>query len=196
MHLFRVPWPYHRLGVVGKRYRCVLTPGEEQELEQTFKVTPDRRLRDRCQAVLRAVRGRARRLLAQDLGVHRTILRLWLQRYRERGLSGLSIQWACGQPPRIPATLAPTIVVWVRGGPTSCGRQRANWTDAELGAYLSQQPGIRVRETALREFCHHHQIRPSRPTYRYLRGDPQRQAQARAEWGALKKKPRRGHASC
>jgi transposase len=177
-------------------YRVALTQSEEQELEQTFKTTPDRRLRDRCQAVLMAARGRARHLIAQDLGVHRTTLRLWLQAYCEQGVRGLKIQWAPGQPQRIPEALAPTIVNWVKGGPASCGLQRANWTYAELAIYLYQQTGIVVSETAMREFCHRHHIRPYRPTYRYLRGDPQRQAQAQAELTEVKKKRRRGSASC
>jgi transposase len=87
-------------------------------------------------------------------------------------------------------------VAWVKGGPASCGLQRANWTYAELAAYLYQQTGITVSETAMREFCHRHQIRPYRPTYRYLRGDPQRQAQAQDELVAMKKKRRRGSVSC
>src|SRR5919198_5346842 len=91
-------------------YRVALTQSEEQELEQTFKTTPDRRLRDRCQAVLMAARGRARHRIAQDLGVHRTTLQLWLRGYRERGVQGLKLQWAPGPPRRIPAALAPTIV--------------------------------------------------------------------------------------
>lgn len=176
-------------------YRIVITPSEEQELEQTFKTTPDRRLRDRCQAVLMAARGRARHLIAQDLGVHRTTLRLWLQSYRKRGLPGLKIQWAAGPPQRIPVELAPTIVEWVKGGPASCGLQRANWTYAELAAYLYRQTGIAVSETAMREFCHRHHIRPYRPTYRYLRGDPQRQDATKVELEELKKKPKRGSAS-
>jgi transposase len=134
-------------------------------------------------------------MIAQDLGVHRTTLRLWLQSYRERGLPGLKIQWAAGPPQRIPVELAPTIVEWIKGGPASCGLQRANWTYAELAAYLYRQTGIAVSETAMREFCHRHQIRPYRPTYRYLRGDPQRQAATKVELEELKKKPRRGSAS-
>jgi len=177
-------------------YRIVLTPSQEQELEQRFKSTPDRRLRARCQAVLMAARGRARHVIAQDLGVHRTTLRLWLQSYRGRGLPGLKIQWAPGPPQRIPLELAPTIVRWVKGGPASCGLQRANWTYAELAAYLYKQTGIAVSETAMREFCHRQQIRPYRPTYRYLRGEPQRQAQAQAELAEAQKKRRRGSASC
>src|SRR5262245_21812799 len=99
--------------------RIILYTSEEQELEQTLKTTPDRRLRDRCQAGLMAARGRTRYLSAQDLGVHPTTLRLWLQSYRERGLPGLKIQWAAGPPQRIPRELVQTIVAWVKGGPAS-----------------------------------------------------------------------------
>jgi len=176
-------------------FRIILTSTDKQALEQTFKTTPDRRLRDRCQAVLMAARGRARHLIAQDVGVHRTTLRLWLQRYRAQGVQGLQIHWAPGQPGRIPAALAPTIVAWVKGGPASCGLQRANWTYRELADYLYQRTGIRVQETAMREFCRRHQIRPYRPTYRYLRGDPQRQAETKKELADTKKKPKRGSIS-
>jgi transposase len=55
--------------------------------------------------------------IAQDLGVHRTTVRLWLKHYHERGVEGLQIPWAPGQPGRIPETLAPTIQEWVKAGP-------------------------------------------------------------------------------
>jgi transposase len=177
-------------------YRIELTAAQEQELKQVFKRTEDRRLRPRCQAVLMAARGRARHEIAQDLGVHRTTLRLWLRSYREHGLAGLSIQWAPGPQAHLPEELAPRIVAWVKGGRASCGLQRANWTYAELAAYLYRQTGITVSETTMREFCHRHQIRPYRPTYRYLRGTPQRQAQARSELTEMKKKRRQVTVSC
>jgi transposase len=177
-------------------YRMVLSSTQEQELEQVFKSTADWRLRTRCQAVLMAARGRARHEIAQDLGVHRTTLRLWLQSYREHGLTGLPIQWAPGPQARIPEEVAPRIVAWVKDGPARCGLQRANWTYAELAAYLYQQTGITVSETTMREFCHRYQIRPYRPTYRYLRGNPQRQAQAQSELTEMKKKRRRESGSC
>jgi transposase len=107
----------------------------------------------------------------------------------------LQIQWAPGQPRRIPAALAPTIVAWVKGGPASCGLQRANWAYTELADYLYTQTGIRVQATAMRDLCRRHQIRPYRPTYRYLRGDPQRQAATRVELEERKKKRRRGTVS-
>jgi transposase len=142
-----------------------------------------------------ASRGRQRKLIAPDLGVHRTTVRLWLQRYQARGVTGLQIHWAPGQTGRIPETLAPTIQAWVKAGPQSCGLDRANWTYEELATYLYQTTGIEVKRTAMRVFCQRHDIRPYRPTYRYLRGDPAQQQAARGELAALKKR-RRGRVCC
>lgn len=169
--------------------RISLSTTEQAELEHTFKTTTDRRFRERCQAVLMASRGRKRKAIAQDLGVHRTTVRLWLNQYHQRGLAGLEIQWAPGQPGRIPETLAPTLQGGVKDGPQSCGLDRANWTYEELAVYLYQLTGIAVKRTAMRNFCQRHGMRPYRPTYRYLRGDPDKQQAAREELAALKKSP-------
>jgi transposase len=167
--------------------RLNLSPPEQAALESTFKTTPDRRLRDRCQAVLMASRGRQRTEIAQDLGVHCSTVILWLKRYHKRGLAGLQIQWAPGKTRRIPETLAATIQEWVKKGPQSCGLDRANWTYEELAVYLYQQTGIDVKRSAMQDFCQHHQIRPYRPTSPYLRGDSYKQQTAREEIAALKK---------
>src|SRR5215467_5226004 len=142
--------------------RIRLTATEQTQLDQIFKTTDDRRLRDRCQAVLMAHRGRKRKAIAQDLGVHRTTVRLWLKQYQQSGVAGLQIQWAPGQPGRIPEALAPTIQGWVKDGLQSCGLDRANWTYEELAAYLDHTTGIEVQRTALRVFCQRHSIRPYR----------------------------------
>src|SRR5438132_6247199 len=93
------------------------TTAEQVQLAQRFKTTTDRRLRDRCQAVLMASRGRKRKTIAQDLGVHRTTVRMWLKQYQEQGVAGVPIHWARGQPRRIRETWAPTIEAWVQDGP-------------------------------------------------------------------------------
>jgi transposase len=167
--------------------RIRLKAEEREELERTFKATPDRRLRDRCQAVLMADRGRRRRQIAEDLGVHRASVHRWLRAYRAGGLAGLTIRWAAGPPPRIPEERAATILAWVKDGPPGCGLERANWTYAELATHLCRVHGIAVRATAMRTFCRRHGVRPYRPTYRYLRGDPERQEAARQELAGLKK---------
>jgi transposase len=169
--------------------RMRLTATEQAHLEQLVTITPDRRLRDRYQAIFMAHRGRKRKTIAPDLGVHRTTVRLWLKQYHAQGLEGLPIQWGPRQPRRIPETLASTIPDWVKEGPQGCGLDRANWTYEELATYLSQTTGIEVKRTAMRVFCQRHDIRPYRPTYRYRRGNPEKQPVAQEELAALKKSP-------
>ena len=111
--------------------RIRLTATDQAHLEQLFTMTDDRRLRDRCQAVLMASRGRQRKTIAQDLGVHRTTVGLWLKHYHAQGVAGLQIHWAPGPPGRIPETLGPTIQAWGQDGPQGCGLDRAHWTYEE-----------------------------------------------------------------
>src|SRR5215470_5351001 len=116
--------------------RIQLTTAEHEQLEHLFKTTQDRRVRDRCQAVLMASRGRKRKAIADDLGVHRTTVKKWLEHYQARGVEGLKVQRAPGKPRRIPETLAAMIVDWVKAGPQGCGLNRANWTYEELAVQL------------------------------------------------------------
>src|SRR5262252_3566993 len=160
-----------------------LSPSERHQVEETFKTTRDRRLRDRCQAILMAERARPHHHIATDLGITARTLQRWLNAYRVRGLAGLAIQWATGRTPSIPAALAPAVLAWVKQGPAGCGLDRANWTYAELATYLYQMQGIGVSETTMRMFCTKHGVRPYRPTYQYLKGDPEKQAVARQEIG-------------
>ena len=104
--------------------RIQLTATEHAALEHTVKTTPDRRLRDRCQAVLMASRGRKRQAIAQDLGVHRPTIRLWLKQYQQRGIAGLQIQWAPGQLGCIPETFPAAPGIGERRSPELWTRPR------------------------------------------------------------------------
>jgi transposase len=94
------------------------------------------------------------------------------------------------------ADLAPVLRRWVIDGPAACGLDRANWTHAELADHLSRTRGIRVRKSAMQAFCRRHGVRPYRPTYRFLRGDPVKQGAARDELAVLKKGPNVASWSC
>jgi transposase len=94
------------------------------------------------------------------------------------------------------ADLAPLLQQWVKGGPVQQGLGRANWTYAELADHLYKAKGIRVQKSAMQVFCSRHGIRPYRPTYRFLRGDPAKQAAAREDLAGLKKKRRPANSSC
>ena len=156
----------------------------------------DVKFRDRLQIVRLAHRGRQHQDIAADLGVTPRTVQNWLNAYLRGGVDALRPRKAKGAAPKIPAALAGEVRRWVIEGPAACGLDRANWTHAELADHLLKTHGIRASRAAMGRFCRKLGIRPYRPGYRYLRGDPDKQAAARAEQAALQKKRRRANSSC
>lgn len=167
--------------------RIQLPPNEAQRLDALFRSTDNRKLRDRLQIVRMAHRGRARQDIAADLGVHRKTVTRWLNAYCANGLDGLLPKQAKGPPGKIPATLADEIRGWVIDGPAPQGLDRANWTHEELADHLRKTKGIQTSRSAMQRFCAKIDIRLYRPTYRHLRGDPEKQARAKEDLADLGK---------
>jgi transposase len=176
--------------------RIHLPPAEAERLDAFFRSTDDRKLRDRLQIVRLAHRGRARQDIAADLGVHRKTVTRWLNAYCANGLGGLQPKRAKGQPGHIPAELADEVQRWVIEGPAKQGLDRANWTHAELADHLLKTKGIQTSRSAVQRFCAKIDIRLYRPTYRHLRGKPDKQARAKEDLADLGKGRRPVNSSC
>jgi len=169
---------------------------EAERLDALFRSTDDRKLRVRLQIVLMAHRGRARQDIATDLGVHRKTVTRWINAYCDAGLDALRPKKAKGTPGKIPTTLADEVKRWVIEGPAEQGLDRANWTHEELADHLLKTKGIRTSRSAVQRFCSKIDIRLYRPTYRYDRGDPVKQAQAKEDLAELGKGRRPVNSSC
>jgi transposase len=166
--------------------RIKLSESQADRLEQAFRQATDRKLRDRLQIIRLAHRGRPHQDIAVDLAITPRTVQRWLNTYLERGLDGLKPRMAKGRPPAIPSPMADEIRNWVIQGPTGQGLDRANGTHAELADHLLKAHGISTSRSAMQRFCRRHGIRPYRPTYRYLRGDPVEQAEAADELAGLR----------
>jgi transposase len=176
--------------------RIQLPPAEVERLESQFRATDDRKLRDRLQIVLLAHKGRQHKDIAADLCVNRKTVQRWLNAYLERGLPGLAPRKAPGKASNIPTDLADEVKAWVIGGPVSQGLDRANWTYEEIADHLKKAKGVKTSRSAVQRFCAKIGVRPYRPTYRYLRGNPAKQEKAKAELADLKKKRRTANSCC
>jgi transposase len=172
--------------------RIQLTDAEAQRLERAFRRASDRKLLDRLQIIRLAHRGREHQDIAADLGITPRTVQRWLNAYLDRGLDGLRPRKAKGQVPAIPAHLAEEVRRWVIDGPAGQGLDRANWTHAELADHLRKTRGISASRSAMQRFCRKLGIRLYRPTYRFLRGDPVKQAEAREELENLKAEAQAG----
>jgi transposase len=176
--------------------RIQLPATEVELLELEFRSTDDRKLRDRLQIVLLAHKGRQHKDIAADLCVNRRTVQRWLNAYLERGLVGLTPRKAPGKASNIPTDLADEVKAWVIGGPTGVGLDRANWTYEEIAGHLKKAKGIKTSKSAVQRFCAKVGVRPYRPTYHYLRGNPAKQEQAKADLAELKKKRQTARSCC
>jgi transposase len=167
--------------------RIQLSESEAQRLEELFRSTDDRKLRDRLQIVLLAHKGRPRGQIASDLAIHRRSVTRWLNAYCDGGLDALMPRKPKGKAANIPDSLADEVKAWVIGGPPSAGLDRANWTHEELADHLLKAKGVRTSRSAVQRFCSKIGVRPYRPSYRFLRGDPAAQEAAKEDLAALKK---------
>ena len=97
----------------------------------------------------------------------------------------LSREFAQLEP--VSAALADEVRRWVIDGPAQHGLDRANWTHEELADHLRKTRGLQTSRSAVQRFCTKIGIRLYRPTYRYERGDPVKQAQAKEDLADLGK---------
>ncbi len=176
--------------------RIQLGEAEALRLEQDFRSATDHKLRDRLNAVRLAHQGRSRQDIADLLGMSTRSVQRWINAYLERGPDGLAPRKAPGAPPKIPTALHGELRRWVIEGPTAQGLDRANWTHPELAEHLFRTHGLRTSRSAVQRVCARRGIRLYRPTYRYLRGIPAKQQQARADLAELKRGPKRMSSSC
>lgn len=176
--------------------RIQLPATAAERLDALFRSTDDHTFRVRLQIVLMAHRGRARQDIATDLGVHRKTVTRWVNAYCADGLDGLRPRKAKGTPGHIPKSLAAEVKRWVIEGPAEQGLDRANWTHEELADHLLKTHGIRTSRSAVQRFCSGIGIRLYRPTYRYLRGKPEKQAQAKKDLADLGNGRRPVSSSC
>ena len=176
--------------------RIQLPQPEAERLDTLFRSSADPKLRHRLQIVLMAQRGRPRQDIATDLGIHRKTVTRWLNAYCDGGLDGLQPKKAKGHPSKLSASLADEVRRWVIEGPAKQGLDRANWTHEELAEHLRKTHGLRTSRSAVQRFCAKIDIRLYRPTYRYERGNPHKQAQAKEDLADLGKGRRPVNLSC
>ena len=166
--------------------RIALPDEEVRPLDDLLRTSDDPTFRPRVQIALLARRGRRHPAIAADTGPSARSVQRWRNAYLDRGLDGLRPRKAPGAKPKLTADLVPVLGQWVIDGPAEQGLDRANWTYAERADHLYKTRGLRVSPSAVQAFGATHGIRPYRPTYRVLRGDPAQQATARDEIAALK----------
>jgi len=97
---------------------------------------------ERAQVVAAALEGETVEEIAVRLRLARNTVYLWLHRFEERGVAGLTDHGRSGRPRTYAGEQVGAIVATALTKPTTLGLPFTSWTLDRLVAYLADQKGI------------------------------------------------------
>jgi transposase len=130
--------------------RMDLSDDQRRELQQVSRQAVGR-VALRAQMVLLCARDYRVPQIAQIHNCGEDVVRLWLHRYTEEGISGLTDEPRSGRPPKDP--LAAEIVdTQASQSPACSGHARSFWTVATLTAFLLSRFGLVLSRKSVRRY--------------------------------------------
>lgn len=152
-----------------------LTPEEDAAVRRLAQSrTAAARSVERAQMIRLASQGKRVPAIAQELGVSKKSVRIWLCRFNEHGVDGLADLPRSGAPRTYTEEQVGTMIATVLAKPAALGLPFANWTIARLVVYLNEQHGIAIRHSRLDELLRAEGIRwRKQETWFGERVDPQ-----------------------
>jgi transposase len=112
------------------------------------------RVRERLEMVKAAALGQDVAAIARWSGRTPETVRYWLGRFRAAGSAALADAPRQGRPPKADAAYLAALAAAVDTAPRTLGLTFDVWTSARLGAYLTEQTGIRIAPGWLRVLLH------------------------------------------
>lgn len=142
--------------------RIHLTDEERQELRREARRTVGR-VSERIHFVLLSDQGYSPPQIGAIFGYCAATVRMWLERYQEKGLAGLQDDSRSGRSPLTSPEEDQRITATVKQSPTAYGYKVGFWTIAMLLTHLVQLLGVQLSPTTLRRRLHEADVRWRRP---------------------------------
>ena len=139
------------------------------ELEDARSLSPQAQQALRKRAVLAVVeQGRTQGKVAQELGVTRTAVNQWVQRYRAQGETALAARKQ-GRPahPQLPPEQVSELTRLIRDcSPEQLGLAYVLWTREAVGELIQQQCGLQLSRQAVGNYLRNWGLSPQKPAKR------------------------------
>jgi transposase len=102
---------------------------------------------ERARVVVAALQGQQVEDIAVDQRLSRNTVYLWLQRFDERGVAGLTDRGRSGRPRTSPGEQVGAIVATALTKPTTLGLPVAAWTLDRLVTYRAEDKGLTMKRS-------------------------------------------------
>ncbi|MDP9378938.1 MAG: helix-turn-helix domain-containing protein [Chloroflexota bacterium] len=106
---------------------------------------------ERAKIIWLSSRGERVPAIAKQLGIGEDTVRLWIKRFNEHSLAGLSDLPRSGAPPTYTAEQVGEVISASLTKPQDLGLPFAAWTLDRLEAYLGEQKGIAIKRSRISE---------------------------------------------
>ncbi len=106
---------------------------------------------ERAKIIWLSSRGERVPAIAKQLGIGEDTVRLWIKRFNEHSLTGLSDLPRSGAPPTYTAEQVGEVIAASLTKPQDLGLPFAAWTLDRLEAYLGEQKGIAIKRSRISE---------------------------------------------
>jgi transposase len=160
-----------------------LTEEQLAELREAVKPdTYDGSVQARAQIVLWYHEGHRKTEIAKLSGASRPTIDLWLRRYEEYGLGGLSSRSSPGGPRTIPDRIRGRILALTRQTPPA-GTGISHWTAGEMARYIRKTEGVSVSQPWVSKLWRDNRLQPWRQGTFKISKDPEFEEKVRGITG-------------
>jgi transposase len=122
--------------------------------------------RRRLLAVDRVRSGYTQKEVADFLGVHRSTVWRWMQRYRQRGRVGLKAKRHPGRTPKLTPPQEREVLSWFARSPTEFGFSTELWTAPRVATLIRRTFGVRFHPRYVNQWVAQRRITPQKPRRR------------------------------
>ena len=138
---------------MGRRLELRAVTDEERQAvaRLAHSRTAQARAVERARVVSAALDGETVEEIAVRLRLSRNTVYLWLHRFEERGVAGLTDRGRSGRPRSYPGEQMGVIVATALTKPQTLGLPFTSWTLDRLVAYLAEHKGITMKRSRLDE---------------------------------------------
>lgn len=138
----------------------VLSSEEERVIEKLVRSqSVSVRLNQRAKIIHLSHQGHSVPSIAQQLHVDEAVVRKWIKRFAEQGLSGLEDAPRSGAPSRYTPENKARVLQTARTRPSELGLPFGSWTFDRLAAYVHEHLGIQMKRTRIIELMQEEGLR-------------------------------------
>lgn len=159
-----------------------------EEIEEIYKIEKHAKVKQRLQAIILAKKGYEKKEIANIIGLSRTNVFRWINRFKEEGIEGLKDKQRSGRPQKIKKEKKEKLKDDLKSSPKNFGYKEDTWTTKLILFHLKNNYNVSYHEGYIQRFLRSigFELKKPRPK-NYKRNEEEVKQYKQLMWEYLKK---------